>query len=303
MKKYLLFLFPSLIVLFFAIIMAGCSQNNPSPQASPTASPTPTPTQSTSYIIRLFLTYPSNPSAKGKTYDSQNFGSAYSIDGINFTQEAGARLGPLANLSDPDVIKESSSKWVMFYSKAVSSITSEAQQLFKATSTTPNGAFSDDASFQNGYGNISSTIKIGSTFYVFGASTEGIAISTYNTTADALSYVKTAVSGFAVDPSVIQLSTNSFKMYYKVSDNTYQANSTDGLTWTDNALLLNNAEVPGAVYVNNTIYLYYIDSASSPTQGKILVKISSDNGLTWSSAQVVTGLQDAAADPDPVIYE
>jgi hypothetical protein len=204
-------------------------------------------------------------------------------------------------LSDPDAFKESNT-WTIFYSKAVAPQEPDKSTLFKATCTTPNGTFTTDTSFSGNYGNISSTIKIGDTWYVYGVS-EGIKVSTYNPSTNQLNYIKVAIPGAVADPSVIQLSTNSFKMYYKSAGNTYCADSSDGLNWEAGTLVASNAEVPGAIYVGGKIYLYYVNSAQDANQGKILVRISSDNGATFSSPQVVTGLADAACDPDPVAYE
>jgi len=255
-------------------------------------------------IIRLYYTYPTDPET-GKNYLNQNYGSAYSSDGVNFTNESGARLSG-AYLSDPDVFKESDNNWVMFYSKAVAPEgNSEKDLLLKATCTTPNGTFTTDDSFSGSYGNISSTIKVDNTIYVYGADPNtGIRVSTYNPTTNQLSLVGTAISGNgAGDPSVIQISTNSFKMYYKQSGNTYSADSTDGLTWANNTKIIDSAEVPGAVYVDGKIYIYYTNSATDDLQGKMLVKISTDSGVTFGSPQVVTGLGDANCDGDPIVYE
>lgn len=290
----------SLFVIFgvFAVLY-GCSASSP----QTTTTTCTTTTTSSSAIIRLYYTYPTDASKKDKSYDSQNFGSAYSSDGINFTQDSGARLGPLANLSDPDVIKESSGHWALFYSKAVSSDPEESANLFKATCSTPDGTFSADSSFTGGeLGNLSSSIKIGDTYYVYVVS-NGIKICTYDPSANSLTLAGTGPAG-AVDPSVIQLSSSSFKMYYKLSGDTYCAGSSDGLSWGEGTKIVSYAEVPGAIYVNNKIYLYYTNSnTNDANNGKTMVIISSDDGATFSSAEVVSGLADAACDPDPVAYE
>jgi hypothetical protein len=252
-------------------------------------------------IIRLYYTYPTDPD-KGKDYLDQNFGSAHSSDGVNFTNESGARLSD-AYLSDPDVIKESSNTWTMFYSKAVAPEgNSEKYILLKATCSTANGTFITDNSFSGSYGNISSTIKIDNTWYVYGTSS-GIKVSSYDPATNQLNYIKVAVAGEVYDPAVIQISENKFKMYYKQSGNTYCADSADGLTWENNVNVVNSAEVPGAIYVGGKIYLYYTNSAQDANAGKVLVKISSDEGTTFGTAQVVTGLAEAACDAAPVVYE
>jgi hypothetical protein len=257
-------------------------------------------------IIRLFYTYPTVAGTKasgGKDYSSQNFGSAYSTNGYTFTIEAGARFSG-SYLTDPDVFKEGTNKWVMFYSKAVSTEALDRSRLFKATCATPAGTYVVDSGFTGGeLGNISSTLKIGSSIYVYLVSSEGLTIASYNPSSNKLTYIKLAVSG-AVDPSVIQLTTTSFKMFYKQSGNTYSADSTDGMTWTNSKQVVAKAEVPGAVYYNNIIYLYYTDAdPASPYQGQMVLRTSSDNGVTFSSPQPTTGTASAACDPDPVIYE
>jgi hypothetical protein len=259
----------------------------------------PSPPPENQPIIRLYYIYPTDPSTK--VYTSQNIGSAYSVDGVNFVIEPGARLSG-AYLSDPDVFEELPGKWVIFYSKAVAPDGSEKFQLFKAKCQSPNGTFIIDNSFVGNYGNISSTVKIGENWYVYAVGSDGITISIYNPFTKQLSYVGVAISGAVADPSVIRLSDNSFKMYYKSRGNTYCADSSDGLSWGDGTLVVSNAEVPGAIYVDGKIYLYYVNSAPDANQGKILVRISSDNGATFSSPQVVAGLAEAACDPDPVPY-
>lgn len=300
MKKHLI-----LVLLLSAGLILGCATTQQETATTTTVSTTTTTTSPSSATIRLYYTFPTvaSKSFGGKDYSSQNFGSAYSSDGINFTKDPGIRLGPLANLTDPDVFKEGSNKWVLFYSKAVSSDPAENSKLFKATSSTPNGSFEVDNIFAGGeLGNISSTIKIGNTFYVYLVN-NGIKIATCNPTTNGLTLVGTGPAG-AADPSVIQLSSNSFKMYYKLSGDTYCAGSTDGLNWGSGTSVVSYAEVPGAVYVNNKVYLYYGDSKpGSSTLGKNLVIISSDNGATFSLPEAVIGLHDAACDPNPVAYE
>jgi hypothetical protein len=280
---------------------SGPSGNQPPENNPPENLPPENQPPENAPIIRLYYTYPTDPEA-GKDYLNQNYGSAYSSDGVNFTDESGARLSG-AYLSDPDVFKESDNNWVLFYSKAVAPEGNpEKDLLLKATCTAPNGTFTIDNSFSGSYGNISSTVKIDNTFYVYGVSS-GIKVSTYSPTTNQLSLVGTAVSGQVFDPSVIQISSNSFKMYYKQSGNTYSADSTDGLIWTNNTKIVDSAEVPGAVYVGGKVYLYYGNSASDNWQGKMLVRISTNNGATFGSPQVVTGLREGNCDGDPVVYE
>lgn len=307
MKYFILLVIPLLLA-------AGCGGTGTETTTTVSVSTTTTSSVSTTSttlnsqaIIRLYYTYPTNPAGLalgGKDYSSQNFGSAYSTDGATFTVESGARLTS-GYLSDPDFFKESTGHWVLFYSRAVSTEAPDRSILYKAISATPNGSFTDDASFTGGsLGNISATLKVGSNYYVYLVSSEGITIAAYDPTLDKISYLGKAVSGNVADPSAIQLSANSFKLFYKLSGNTYIVDSTDGLTWTNSQLVVNYAEVAGAVYVNSKIYLYYTDSdPASADNGKIVLKISSDGGSSFGSPQATTGWPAGACDPDPVAYE
>ncbi|MCX6667661.1 MAG: hypothetical protein NTV74_05425 [Euryarchaeota archaeon] len=67
------------------------------------------------------------------------------------------------------------------------------------------------------------------------------------------------------------------------------ATSTDLLNWTDSGLILaNHASVPGAVYKNNTIYVYFVDVSEDGKPEQIGLIRSTDNGSTWSSKEYVT---------------
>jgi hypothetical protein len=255
-------------------------------------------------IIRLYYTY-STTTDKGD--NRKNFGSAYSADGLHFTAEAGARLSYEAAgeyLTDPDFFKESSSQWTLFYSKAISPVAGETYTLYKATASNAKGTFTIDPAFVDGYGNISSTLKVGNEFYCYCASNGAVAVSRYDTAANALIFLRVVVDR-GWDPSVIKISNTSFVLFYKDQGDIYQADSIDGITWTNNTLLVADAEVPGAVYVGGIIYLYYIDATSgSETEGKILLRTRSDLGATFGDAQEIQGIpEETACDPDPVVYE
>lgn len=288
-----------------SLCFIGCSSTNSSTDDGGGGNGGDTPAAEN--IIRLYYIYPTTAGAdivKEKTYDSQNVGSAYSSDGVNFTQDAGIRLGPEANLTDPDVFKDSNGIWTMFYSKAVSSDPLESSVLYKATSTTPSGTFETMGGFAGIYGNISSTIEIGDVFYVYAVQNGSIEMSTYDSSDNQLTWVGQAILN-AADPSVIQIADGSYIMFFKSESNTYEGTSPDGTSWT---LGLNpivaNAEVPGAIYIGGTVYLYYVNSnTSEATSGLILVRTSADEGATFGEPQTVSGLQDAACDPDPVAYE
>lgn len=250
-------------------------------------------------IIRLYFTYPTDPvKAKGT---ETNIGSAYSTDGIAFTLESGARITG-EYLTDADVIKEGTNQWTMFYSKATSPDESEQFKLYKATCSSPTGSFTADNDFIDDQGNISGTYKVGNQWYVCTVRNGKIALTTYDPVADELTYQKD-IADSGADPSVIQNTEGKYMLFYKKAGDTYCMDSDNGIDWSNDRLIVTKAEVPGACCVDGGIYLYYVDFNSGPTQGAMLVRISSDNGQTFGSAQVITGFPEGSCDPAPLPYE
>ena len=260
---------------------------------------TTTSTTTTTQKIRLYYTIPSPPN-----YTTQQFCSAVSSNGVNFTTEEGTRLSG-AYLSDPDVIKLGTNNWSMFYSKANSTEPLINTRLYRASATAPNGTFEVDSSFADGdLGSVSSSIMIGSTPYLYLVYFGAIRVITYSSATDSLTFVNVATSGGASSPTVIRLTDGTYKMYYKVSDDAYQANSTDGLVWDIGSKLYTYANTPGAICINGKVYLYYVNTnPSDANNGKIMVVVSANNGASFGAAEVVTGLQNTACDPIPVGYE
>ena len=85
--------------------------------------------------------------------------------------------------------------------------------------------------------------------------------------------------------------------YHKI----YHATSTDGINWTiNNTILFDHASVPGAVYFNNSIYVYFVNAASGE---KLSVAISNNNGTTFTIYDVnITGSNSPRpVDPNPII--
>ncbi|MDI6731510.1 MAG: hypothetical protein QME05_02875, partial [Candidatus Margulisbacteria bacterium] len=79
----------------------------------------------------------------------------------------------------------------------------------------------------------------------------------------------------------------------------HQATSTNGLDWkVDLALLFDHASVPGAVYHNGTIYLYYVN-AKDPHKEKLSVAISSDEGKSFNIYDVVIAGSNSPRPVDP----
>jgi len=80
----------------------------------------------------------------------------------------------------------------------------------------------------------------------------------------------------------------------------YCATSTDGINWTVNhTLLFNHASVPGAVYFNGSIYVYFVDGIC----GSLKVAISHNNGSTYSIYAVsINGTNSPMpVDPAPIV--
>ncbi|MFA6548309.1 MAG: hypothetical protein WCT39_00050 [Candidatus Margulisiibacteriota bacterium] len=281
-----------LAIFYSSLFTTGCGSTT---ETTTTTSSTTTTTQR----IRLYYTIPSPPD-----YTAQQFCSAVSSDGINFSTEAGTRLAD-SYLSDPDVIKLGANNWSMFYSKAFSTDPLINTHLYRASARDPKATFEADASFSDlNLGSVSSSIMIGSTPYLYLVYNGVIRITTYSAATDSLTFVAVATSGGASEPTVIRLTDGTYKMYYKVSSDTYQANSTDGLVWDIGSKLYTYAKTPGAICINGKIYLYYVNTNTSDVNnGKIMVVISSNNGATFGTATVVNGLQTSACDPYPVAYE
>lgn len=88
-------------------------------------------------------------------------------------------------------------------------------------------------------------------------------------------------------------------------DKVSYATSNDLLNWDDSgATLAEHASVPGAVYWNSVIYLYFVDVAEDGEPERLGVLTSSDEGQTWSNKQFaqIAGVGDKVpVDPDPFL--
>ncbi|MBD3229496.1 MAG: hypothetical protein GF329_15030 [Candidatus Lokiarchaeota archaeon] len=77
----------------------------------------------------------------------------------------------------------------------------------------------------------------------------------------------------------------------------YHATSSDGLNWTVNkTLLFDHASVPGAVHINGSIYVYFVNAASGE---KLSVAISDDNGSTYTIHDVSISGSNSPRPVDP----
>ena len=83
----------------------------------------------------------------------------------------------------------------------------------------------------------------------------------------------------------------------------YSATSSDGINWvTDNTLLFNHASVPGAVYFDNKLYVYFVNAADWEHE-KLSVGVSEDQGTTFTTHDVqISGSNSPyPVDPNPII--
>lgn len=83
----------------------------------------------------------------------------------------------------------------------------------------------------------------------------------------------------------------------------YSATSTDGINWTTNEnLIFDHASVPGAVYFNGKLYVYFVN-ASDPAHEKLSVGISEDRGRTFTvyDVQISGSNSEYPVDPNPIV--
>ncbi|MHA1269873.1 MAG: hypothetical protein ACTSPY_08830 [Candidatus Helarchaeota archaeon] len=115
--------------------------------------------------------------------------------------------------------------------------------------------------------------------------------------------VAIVISGFVIIPLVLftipkdGTIPTSGPYYHKI----YHATSSDGITWTVNTtMLFNHASVPGAVYFNGSIYVYFVNAASGE---KLSVAISNDNGTTYTTYDIsITGTNSPRpVDPNAIV--
>ena len=85
------------------------------------------------------------------------------------------------------------------------------------------------------------------------------------------------------------------------------AMSSDLFNWTDSeTVLATHASVPGAIYKDGVIYVYFVDVSVDGIAERIGMISSSDNGQTWSEMEyiVVEGVGDKVpVDPAPFLLD
>ena len=86
-------------------------------------------------------------------------------------------------------------------------------------------------------------------------------------------------------------------------DQIFAATSTDGINWSVNPnIIFDHASVPGAVYFENKIFLYFVN-ATNPDNEKLSVGISSDFGNSFDIYDVIISGSHSPhpVDPNPII--
>jgi hypothetical protein len=273
------------------------------------AAPPPQPTPPLGEVIRLYY------AAYVLTGGPNDIRSATSTDGINFTEDPGVRFSQprISSITDPDVVRLNDGSWLMFLSLGT--------DLLKATSPTSDGAFALNASFNWNQGGVPGSYNFNGNVMTFFCYQGGIAVATYDQGTGTLSYSRVALNappdgGILCDPSAIKVD-DKYLMFYKyqppngsfAQHRIYLATSSDGITWTQHSQnrFIGMGSVPGAVYYNGTIYVYFCDvyfcgSALSPAPGDLGVFISRDKGATFTfSAITIEGKTDRPVDPAPVV--
>ena len=90
-------------------------------------------------------------------------------------------------------------------------------------------------------------------------------------------------------------------------DSVSYATSTDLLNWVDSGeILATHASVPGAIYKDGIIYLYFVDVSQDGIAERTGLMISEDNGTTWSDITYVvwSGAGDKVpVDPCPFVLD
>lgn len=84
----------------------------------------------------------------------------------------------------------------------------------------------------------------------------------------------------------------------------YSATSSNGIDWTvDNTLLFNHASVPGAVYFENKLYVYFVNASDLEAGEKLSVGISEDRGETFTTydLQISGSNSPYPVDPNPIV--
>jgi len=284
----------------------------PAPTATPT--PTATPAAPGDEVVRLYyyghvMTPGLDPAAIAGPHAIY---SATSSDGINFTEDPGVRFSHDTHsefgITDPDVVQLNDGSWLMFLSLG--------SNLLKGTSPTSDGTFVHDASFQWWEGGVAASYSFDGALRTFVSHENGIRTATYDQASGALTPISTALfppaEGSVGSPSVFQIGDRYHMVYlYQPAGVTdpreheiYMAESADGMAWSQHAdnVYIGTGSVPGAVYLNDTIFVYHCGAASTgpaDPQAAFGVAISSDGGATFEHSRITIAGRALSGAVDP----
>jgi hypothetical protein len=248
---------------------------------------------------------------------------ATSTDGIHFTNDSGVRFsydaegefGPGAGITDPDVVRLNDSSWLMFVSVGT--------HLLKATSPTSDGTFTLDELFHWNQGGVPGCYNFNGTVRIFMCYQGGINVAIYDQETGTLQPSGVALNappdgGMLCDASVIKVD-DQYLMFYKYcppngdfpQHEIYLATSSDGITWTQHSQnrFIGMGSVPGAVYYNGVIYVYFcgVPPPNAPP-ADFAVAISHDKGKTFTfsfSTVIIEGKEGktgiGTADPAAIV--
>jgi hypothetical protein len=240
--------------------------------------------------------------------------SATSNDGVNFTEDPGVRFaydtGTEFGITDPDMVQMNDGSWLMFISLG--------QSLLKGTSPDSLGTFTHDASFIWNRGGVPGSYNFDGTIRTFVTFGDEIHAAVYDETSGSLDYTGVALSkppvGAVQSPSIIKVEDTYNMVYlYRPSPEAdpreheiYVATSHDGITWSQHEQnkFICKGSVPGVVYYNNTIYIYYCGAPSQPgVMSDMGVAVSQDKGLSFSyyGAIIEGKALSGAVDPAPIV--
>lgn len=107
-----------------------------------------------------------------------------------------------------------------------------------------------------------------------------------------------AVTGLVIAPLVLTPKCDIIGPYYH---RIYSATSVDGLSWTvNNTVIFDHASVPGAVYFNGKLYLYFVNAECGE---KLSVAISDNYGNSFAVYDVAISGSNSPrpVDPNPII--
>jgi len=246
-----------------------------------------------------------------------NIYSAISTEGIYFTEEPGVRFsydtegefGPYG-ITDADVVELNDGSWLMFLSLGTN--------LLKATSPAADGAFTLDESFGWNQGGVPGSYNFDGTVRTFVCYEGGIKVATYDQTTGTLQNSGVALNappeGLVADPSVIKVD-DQYLMFYKYcppngtfrEHEIYLATSEDGISWTQHSQnrFIGMGSVPGAVYYDGVIYVYFCGLPPGSTQGDLGMAISRDKGesFSFSTITIEGKAGDSVVDPAAIVTD